>query len=52
MEGMFLQFVPVLGSLVAGVLLLGMVVAATVYCRSHRMVSRLADGQGELRKAA
>ena len=35
MEGMFLQQVPVLGSLVAGMLLLAMVLGAIVYGQSH-----------------
>jgi len=35
MEGMFLQEVPVLGSLIMGILLLAMVLAAVVYGLSH-----------------
>jgi len=35
MEGMFLQQVPVLGSLVTGILMLAMVLSAVVYGRSH-----------------
>jgi len=35
MEGMFLQQVPVLGSLVAGTLILAMVLGAVVYGRLH-----------------
>ena len=37
MEGMFLQSVPALGSLVAGGLLLAMVVAAIVYAWVHEV---------------
>lgn len=35
MEGMFLQQVPAMGSLVAGILILGMVLGAVVYGWSH-----------------
>ncbi len=35
MEGMFLQQVPVLGSLVTGLLMLAVVLSAVVYGRSH-----------------
>ena len=35
MEGLFLQSVPVIGSLVAGILLLAMVVAAVAYGWGH-----------------
>ncbi len=35
MEGLFLQSVPVTGSLVAGILLLAMVVGAVLYGRRH-----------------
>lgn len=59
MEGTFLdpQFVPVVGSLVAGILLLGMVVAAVVYgWMVAPTVVKLAEAEKkppeELKKAA
>lgn len=43
MEGMFLQWVPVRGSLAEGVLLLAMVVLAVVYGRFHQKPSQAAQ---------
>jgi len=50
MEGMFLQQVPVLGSLVAGILILAVVLGAIVYGWSHGERSRAE--QEPMRKAA
>ena len=52
MEGMFLQAVPVLGSLVTGVLLLAMVIGAVVYGWSRETPSHAAGGNQAFRKAA
>ncbi len=52
MEGMFLQQVPVLGSLVAGVLLLATVLGAVVYEWLREERSHSAPKGEALRKAA
>lgn len=52
MEGMFLQSVPVMGSLVAGGLLLAMVVAAVVYAWVHEDPSHGQAEREPLKKAA
>jgi hypothetical protein len=52
MEGMFLQSVPGMGSLVAGGLLLAMVVAAVVYAWSHEGPSHGEAKREPLKKAA
>ena len=52
MEGMFLQQVPVLGSLVAGILLLAMILGAVVYGWSHGERSHSAAEREPIRKAA
>jgi hypothetical protein len=52
MEGMFLQQVPVLGSLVAGILILAMVLGAVVYGWSNVERSRSAGEREPIRKAA
>ncbi len=52
MEGMFLQSVPVLGSLVAGGLLLAMVVAAVLYAWVHEAPSHGTAEREPLKKAA
>ena len=52
MEGMFLQAVPILGSLVEGILLLALVVGAVVYGWSRKTASHAADGNQAFRKAA
>ncbi|HXZ43910.1 MAG TPA: hypothetical protein VEH53_03710 [archaeon] len=52
MEGMFLQSVPVMGSLIAGGLLLAMVVGAVVYGYLHADTSRSKTEREPLKKAA
>ena len=52
MEGMFLQSVPVTGSLIAGGLLLAVVVAAFLYGRRPEKAPRAAAERGPLTKAA
>lgn len=52
MEGMFLQEVPVLGSLVAGILLLAMVVGAVVYGWRQETSASAAGEREVLKKAA
>ena len=52
MEGMFLQEVPILGSLVMGILLLAMVLGAVVYGWSHGKRSHSARDREPFRKAA
>jgi hypothetical protein len=52
MEGMFLQQVPVWGSLVAGILILATVVGAVVYGWSRGERSHAAAAQEPIRKAA
>jgi hypothetical protein len=52
MEGMFLQQVPVLGSLVTGILILAVVLGAVVYGWSHGEQSRSAAEREPIRKAA
>jgi len=52
MEGMFLQQVPVLGSLVAGILILAMVLGAVVYGWNRGERSRTAPGREPLSKVA
>lgn len=52
MGGMFLQQVPVLGSLVAGILILAIVLGAVVYGWLHRERSHSARDREALRKAA
>jgi hypothetical protein len=52
MEGMFLQSVPVMGSLVAGGLLLAMVVAAVVSAWVHEDPSHGRAEREPLKKAA
>jgi hypothetical protein len=52
MEGMFLQSVPVIGSFVAGGLLLAMVVAAVVYGWVREDPSRGKAEREPLKKAA
>ncbi len=52
MEGMFLQSVPVTGSLIAGGLLLALVVAAVVYGGLSERTPRAAVEREPLKKAA
>ena len=52
MEGMFLQSVPVTGSLIAAGLLLAAVVAAFLYGRLSERAPRAAAERESLRKAA
>ncbi len=52
MEGMFLQQVPALGSLVAGILILATVLGAVVYGWSRGKRSHSRTEQGSIRRAA
>ncbi len=52
MEGLFLQSVPVTGSLIAGALLLAMVVAAVAYGWAHGNRPQAAAGREPLKTAA
>ncbi len=52
MEGVFLQSVPVIGSLVAGGLLLAMVVAAVAYGRLCEKTPTATEAREPLKKAA
>jgi hypothetical protein len=52
MEGMFLQSVPAMGSLVAGGLLLAMVVTTVVYAWVHEGLSHGKAEREPLKKAA
>lgn len=52
MEGMFLQSVPVTGSLIAGGLLLATVIAAVLYGRLPEITPRAVAEREPLKKAA
>lgn len=52
MEGLFLQSVPGVGSLVGGILLLAMVAAAVVFGWRHETRSRATTEREPLKKAA